>query len=119
GWRGRFQPAAARLPAGTAAALASAARAPSSLVVLAGAARCAAANGLSRCIFCASARLHTLSPCGRGSTARSAGGVRGMLPQGMENRSQHSFQIRQYVVVPEPQHQEIVGGEPSVTAMIG
>src|SRR5262249_59619693 len=102
-WGERFQAGGAGPSAETAAAQASAVRAPSSSRHLA---------------YAGAASFVPLSPCGRGSTARSAGGVRGALAEGTENRSQHSFQIRQHVVVPEPQHHEIVRGEPPVTPLI-
>src|SRR5919198_1081399 len=75
-------------------------------------------NGLSRCLPCASNALRTLSPCGRGSTARSAVGVRGSFSHDSKNGAQHSFQIRQHIVVPEPQNEKTIRREPFVASTI-
>jgi hypothetical protein len=36
----------------------------------------------------------------------------------VENRDQHSFEVRQHFVIPESQHHKIIGAEPAITARI-
>src|SRR5262249_32178024 len=72
----------------------------------------------ARCVRSARRKLSTLSPCGRGSPARSAGGVRGAVVQNVEEHGQNSLDVRQHFVIPETLHKKIIRRQPAIALLI-